>query len=242
MIAGFLPAEFQLRRHLVEFYLRRLSYGEDLITAAVPPPLNQTVSPLDILRQELRPMARTTSLPPSELCTVEPFRLWLTHPARPTPPFSPSILDREMALHRIRPARETSSSRDLGVFTDGSIDGRLGGAAAVYFIGSSSAPTTFSIRFTGRHSSTQAELVALRLGCQHVGALGSFDRITFVSDSQAALLSLAHPRRCLSLAAQVYSALQELSASGTVIRLWWTPGHSSLMENDLADTAAKAAA
>ena len=112
----------------------------------------------------------------------------------------------------------------------------------MYFIGSSSAPTTFSIRFTGRHSSTQAELVALRLGCQHVGGLGSFDRITFVSDSQAALLSLAHPRRCLSLAAQVYSALQELSASGTAIQLWWTPGHSSLMENDLADTATKAAA
>ena len=42
--------------------------------------------------------------------------------------------------------------------------------------------------------------------------------------------------------AAVHVALTELSSSGTEIRLWWTLGHSSLMENDMADAAAKAAA
>ena len=40
MMAGFLPAEFQLRQRAVEYYLRRLTYGEDLTTADDPPPLN----------------------------------------------------------------------------------------------------------------------------------------------------------------------------------------------------------
>ena len=38
MIAGFLPAEFQLRQRVMEFYLRRLMYGDDLIAEDVPPP------------------------------------------------------------------------------------------------------------------------------------------------------------------------------------------------------------
>ena len=242
MLVGLLPAEFQLRRRLMEFYLRRLTYSEDLSTALILPPLNRTVSPLDILRQELRHMERTTSLSTSQFCTVEPHRLWLTAPSSPRASFSLSIPDRETALHQIRSARVTCSSTDLWVFTDGSIDGLLGGAAAVCFVGSSLTPFTFSVHFMGLHSSTQAELVALRLGCRHVPDLGTFQRVTFVTDSQAALLSLRHSRRCLALTAEVQSALRELSSSGLEIRLWWTPGHSSLMENDLVDAAAKAAA
>ena len=183
MMASFLPVEYQLRRRLMEFYLWRLSYGEDLTDATAPPLLNRTVSPIDILRQELRHIERTTSLPASELRSVETFRLWLTPPSRPSPPFSPSIPTRETALSRIRSARATSSSTDLWVFTDGSIDDQLGGTAAVCFVGSSLTPTTFSVGFTGRHSSTQAELVALQVGCQHVGTMGTFQWVTFVSDS-----------------------------------------------------------
>ena len=42
--------------------------------------------------------------------------------------------------------------------------------------------------------------------------------------------------------AQVCTALLALMASTPTVRLWWTPAHSSLRENELADAAAKAAA
>ena len=38
MIAGFLPAEFQLRQRAMEFYVRRLTYGDDLQPRMSPPP------------------------------------------------------------------------------------------------------------------------------------------------------------------------------------------------------------
>ena len=49
MIAGFLPAEFQLRQRAMEFYLRRLTYDDDLTAEDVPTPLNNAVSPRDII-------------------------------------------------------------------------------------------------------------------------------------------------------------------------------------------------
>ena len=54
MVAGFLSAELQLRQRVIEFYLRRLTYGEDLLVPDTSSSLNQTLSPMDILRLELR--------------------------------------------------------------------------------------------------------------------------------------------------------------------------------------------
>ena len=53
MMAGFLAAEFQLRQCALESYLRRLTYGKDLMAADDPPPLNRAVSPRDIVTHEL---------------------------------------------------------------------------------------------------------------------------------------------------------------------------------------------
>jgi len=122
------------------------------------------------------------------------------------------------------------------------VDGRLCGAAALLFSGSSLAPTTSLARCPGLHSSTQAELLALSIGCRAALHHGAFSSVTFVADSQAALLSLRPARRMSSLSAQVLRSLLELSSSTAEIRLWWVPGHSSVQENDMADSAAKSAA
>ena len=66
----------------------------------------------------------------------------------------------------------------------------LYGAAAVVFMGAASNSQTLVARFVGQHSSTQAELVALWLGCRNVDTSGAFCRLTFVSDSQPALLGV----------------------------------------------------
>ena len=242
MMAGFLSADLTIRQRLLEFYLRRLTYGEDLLSMDTPSSLNQTPSPVDILRLETRQFTTASNVSINQLQQVEQHRLWFLDPSTSRAIFTSSILDREAAIERIRVSRLHSSPNELWVFTDGSVDGRSCGAAALFFIGSDPLPRTFAIHFTGHHSSTQAELVALRLGCHHARDMGHFQVITFVSDSQAALLSLSSPHRCLSLTADVLTLLHELSTSETEIRLWWTPGHSSVLENDLADHAAKEAA
>lgn len=242
MLAGFLPAEFQLRRRTVDFYLRRLTYGEDLLAVETPRTVNQTVSPIDILRLEVRQLQRLSSVPSSVFSTVETHALWFMDPASASCPFTVSILDRDAAIARLRAARQASPPTALWVFTDGSVDGRLCGAAALLFSGSSMTPTTYVVRFSGHHSSTQAEVVALLLGCQGVLHHGPISSVTFVSDSQAALLPLSQSRRSLHLSAELRLNLMDLCASIPEVRLWWVPGHSSVIENDMADFAAKAAA
>ena len=213
-----------------------------MTTADDPPPLNRVVSPRDIVVHELRQLDRLSSTPASVFSAVDSHRLWLTDPASNPITFTPSILDRESAMDQIRTARSASSATDLWVFTDGSVEGLHCGAAALLFWGSETAPQTFTIGFSGPHSSTQAELAALLLGCRRASLASPSSSITFVSDSQAALRSLSQTRRTFDLTAQVRTALLALTASTPTVRLWWTPAHSSLRENELADAAAKAAA
>ena len=70
------------------------------------------------------------------------------------------------------------------------MDGLRCGAAAVLFPGLSTVDHPFSVRFEGLHSSTQAELVALHLGCQKASAQGRFRRLIIVSDSQPTLQAI----------------------------------------------------
>ena len=243
MIAGFLPADLQLRQRVMEYHLRRLTYGDDLDLSG-PSILtrNQTIGPLDILCQEIRHLDRHSSIHASFLRQVETHHLWVSDPSVSSWPFTPSILDNDTSIQRIREARLHSSPDDLWIFTDGSVDGQLCGAAALFFIGDSWHSHTFAVRFIGHHSSTQAELVALRLGCQHALDFGHFHRITFICDSQCALRSLEHSCRTMTLTFEVQKALQTLLYSVAELRLWWTPSHVNLTENELADAAAKAAA
>ena len=116
------------------------------------------------------------------------------------------------------------------------------GAAAVLFVGSSMVGHPFSVHFEGPHSSTQAELVALHLGCQKASALGRFRRIIVVTDSQPALQSLHRLQGIGALAHRTREALCTLQSEGVDLQLWWTPAHADVAENEQADAAAKEAA
>ena len=142
-------------------------------------------------------------------------------------------------MNRVQEERPRSTQEDLWIFTDGFVVGSLCGAAAVFFVGAASDGQTFAARFVGHHSSTQAELVALRLGCRNVDTSGAFRRLTFVSDSQPALLGIGQRQGGLALAMEVRTALQALHSQGLEIRLGWTLSHEGVQENELEDETAK---
>lgn len=96
----------------------------------------------------------------------------------------------------------------------------------------------FSLRFQCQHSSSQAESVALRLACGHLGNFGRFHRITFVSDSQPALKAICHRQGVSELAVVAYQAMGGLHRQFQEMQLWWTSRHVDLHENDVADMAA----
>ena len=87
----------------------------------------------------------------------------------------------------------------------------------------------------------QAELVAIHLGCQKALALGRFQFIIIVCDSQPALQSLQRSQGIGALAHRAREALCTLQSTGIDLQLWWTPAHSDVAENEHADTAAKLA-
>ena len=242
-LAGLLPAEHQLRSRVVEFYLRHLQYDRDLRATGTPPlTVNQMVSPRQILDSELRRMERTLPSFRERLMHVERSRFWYVDPVEATwsPPIS--ILPTEASLERIRRERGDCTLDSLWIFTDGSIEGTCCGAAAVCFCGTDHMGRSFSERFLGQHSSTQAELVALDLGCRRAREMGSFSCITIVSDSQAALMAIGKTQGGSSLAVTARQAIRDLALCTATLRIWWTPSHMDLRENDMADAAAKAAA
>ena len=191
VLAGFLSAEIQIRQRTMEFYLRQLAYGRNIITAeARCIGRTHAVSPLDILAAEVMRLERLGNLPPQLLQRVESRLSWTVDPVGISLPPLPSILSSALSIQRIRTHRSSAGSELLWVFTDGSVDGTRCGAAAVLFVGSSTVGLPFSVHFEGPHSSTQAELVAIHLGCQKALALGHFRCIIIVCDSQPALQSL----------------------------------------------------
>ena len=152
------------------------------MTTNDPPPLNRAVSPRDIVVHELRQLDKLSSTPISVFLVVDSHRLWLIDPTSNPVTLPPSTLDRESAMDQIQTARSASSATDLWVFTNGSMEGPRCGAPALLLGGSEPTPQTFIFSFSSPHSSTQAELVALLLGCRHASIAGS-SCTTFVSDS-----------------------------------------------------------
>ena len=204
--------------------------------------MNRIVSPREILDLELRRLERASPTFRERLLRVERHCFWYVDPVDDpwTPPIS--ILSSEAAVERIRNERRDCTPDTLWIFTDGSVDDIGCGAAAVCFQGSEHVARFFSERFVGKHSSTQTELVALALGCRRARELGSFSCTTIVSDSQAALMAVGRTQGASSLAVIARQELRALELCTGTLRIWWTPSHVNLPENDMADAAAKAAA
>ena len=115
---------------------------------------------------------------------------WTGDPVGISLPPIPSILPPASAIQRIYEHRFSADPKLLWTFTNGSVDGTQCGAAVVLFHGSSTASHPFSVRFEGLHSSTQAGLVAIHLGCQKASALGRYRHLIIVSNSQPALQAI----------------------------------------------------
>ena len=243
VLAGFLPVEIQLRQRTVEFYLRQLAHGQDLLSVeARCTGRTHAVSPLDILDAEVVRLDRYGDLSAQLLQRVEPRLFWTVDPVGISRPPLLSILPSASAIQCICEHRSLADPELLWIFTDGSVDGLRCGAAAVLFPGSSTAGHPFSVRFESLHSSTQAELVALHLGCQKASALGCFCHLIIVSDSQPALQAIQRFQGIGALAHRARKALCTLQSSGIDLQLWWTPAHADVTENEQTDAAAKEAA
>ena len=200
-LAGLLPAPTYVRQRLLAFYVRHQSYGIDLLEGAPPPSrlTSQFGRPLwcccaDHLRALLRPFSGRRcpeGLSLSQLSRPELRHFWVTDPqALEWEPAISILDDRSAAIDRLRSACIEASPTDLWIFTDGSVRGDACGAAAILFDGSSMDGQSSAVSFQGLHSSTQAELVALRIGCDMAISRSPLARVTFVCDSQPALRSV----------------------------------------------------
>ena len=229
---------------MVDFYLRHLAYGEDL-TARSPPHPSCHVGPVELLQSELRGFSSRIAIeqiPLSYFPRVERIHFWYTDPSSPTWEPTLLVLPPSDAVHYIREARDRSSQDEVWVFTDGSVSGTLCGAAAILFTGTDPTGQPSAVHFEGLHSSTQAELVALRLGCNQALTFGATSCITIVSDSLSALRAILRRQGCGTLALEARHALHTLSSRVPTLRLWWTPSHVGLRENEMVDIVAREAA
>ena len=105
VLTRILPAEFQIRQRLVEFYLRNLEHGRDLVPGQEAVLLWSLLSPpLSILCLKLCQLTRIGLCPFGMLQRVERQVHWTEDPA--IPPWTPPIffLDRETAVSHIRQA------------------------------------------------------------------------------------------------------------------------------------------
>ena len=129
------------------------------------------------------------------------------------------------------------------MFTDGSINGQHRRCCSSFTPGVRRLSSDHSpLPSLASNQAPRVELAALLLGCHHAVESGPHTSITFVSDSQAALRSLSETCQTLALIATICESLLALTTPTQTVKLWWTPAHSSLKENELADEATKAAA
>ena len=172
----------------MDFYLHLLAYSRNLISEeARCAGGTHAVSPLNLLDAEVMRLDRYGDLSHQLLQRVE-LRLFSTvDPVGISLPPLPSILPSASTIQRIHEHQSLVGPKLLWIFTDGSMDGIRCGAAAVLLVGSSTVSHPFSVNFEGLHSSTQAELVALPLGCHKASTLGHFRHLVIVSDSQPGL-------------------------------------------------------
>ncbi len=246
-IAGYMPADIYIRQHLVEFYLRHLTYGHDLLeTTPALRGVNHTQAPVDVLRSELDILS--THLPLQTLQHVEKRLWWYTDPIFDDTSLSPSLTDRDTALDCIRQARATSTPDHLWIFTDGSLyhdaDAHMDhcGSSAVFFQGMDTTGQSVAVHFIGHHSSTHAELMALLLAALRAPEIGTFHRCTIVCDSMTALQDIQFRQGGKELAVITRRALLNLQEQIPRVRLWWIPGHIGIEEHDQADFLAGQAA
>ena len=94
------------------------------------------------------------------------------------------------------------------------------------------------------HSTTDTELLGIRLALDHLSSRTDWTHTFIVSDSQAALgqLRQARWRTSRSAVIEVYRQVRTLQGRGHAIHFLWAPGHAGIVGNERADALARAAA
>ena len=248
MLSGLLPPELELRQRLVQFWLRTLSYGEDLTATQDSNTKTSFCSPCDILKAEVR---RLTCLPQFKELTdgrrsVQQRLLYPYQPWHLKPPIRSSIPFRDDASSLLHRLRQNSSEDTAWIFTDGSITRRGAGAAALLTRGPNQHYFGAARRSMGLHSSTRMELEAISIGLQLMDILTRHDStlstLHIVTDSQAALRALIGGYNTTELVVNIHTLLWQLSEHISDINITWVPGHTNIPENEAADRMAQAIA
>lgn len=225
-LAGLLPAEFYIRQATVEFYIRHITYGVDLLPRDSIGGPSLFTTPCCILRKELRRIDRCSTLSAAALPRAESRPRWYADPSTLHADFSITILEPTTASECVHEACAGASPDELWVFTDGALAGLSCGMSAVLVIGNAAAGTSSQLCAYGQHSRVQTKLAALRLGCQQALAMGPFRQVTLLTDSLPALRDVSRLHRGSSLAVETRSLLTSLSTPVSTVRLWWAPSHA----------------
>ena len=140
------------------------------------------------------------------------------------------------------PPPSPSSGTEVLLFSDGSKAGSKVGAAFVHLHPSGSIIKSHLLPLPWYMSVFDAELYAASCALQYAATLNSHSKVVSLSiDNQATISAssrlgysyLAH------LLHDIRNATIALSHSGCITQVGWTPRHSSITGNDLADAAAK---
>ena len=130
----------------------------------------------------------------------------------------------------------------LQVYTDGSKseENNIIYVGAAFIVPSMS--ISIGCRLHALHTSTGAELIAIRRALEWISENIQPKNVVICTDSTAALLSFTAKRpEYLSLVSNCLSLLQLLRDRGFVIHFQWVPSHCGIAGNESADKAAKAA-
>jgi ribonuclease HI len=124
------------------------------------------------------------------------------------------------------------------VYTDGSKTGDGTGAGYVVYH-KNQALSYETIKLNALATVFQAELLAIKHAALYIFNNMQAKHVKILSDSQAALKALDSHTFTSKTAFETAEALEELSGSGTSVRLAWVKAHVGLEGNELADSAAK---
>ena len=242
---GWLPADLAIRYELFRFLLRQRTYGrEDLLERDHTFGVNGIISAQDTARGEFRRLQRSRLVEATGWEHVDPLHFREHSPWDPTPEVSIRFLQRETAQEEIR-SLQTTSAAGVWIYTDGSIlEGECGAAA---FIDDDRGPfgeVRLMAKLGPLHSTTDTELLGIRLALDHLSSRTDWTHTFIVSDSQAALSQLrqARWRRSRSTVIEVYRQVRTLQGRGHAIHFLWAPGHAGIVGNERADALARAAA
>ena len=248
MLSGLLPPELELRQRLVQFWLRTLSYGEDLTATQDSNTKTSFCSPCDILKAEV---LRLTCLPQfKELIdrrrSVQQHLLHPYQPWRLKPPIRSSIPFREDVSSLLHRLRQNSSENTAWNFTDESITRGGAGVAALLTRGPNQHYSVATRRSMGLHSSTMMELEVISIGLQLMDIVSKYNitlsTLHIVIDYQAALRALIGGDNTTELVVNIHTLLWQLSEHISDINISWVPGHTNIPENEAIDRMAQAMA